>query len=170
VRTIAPVGQFSRQPALLQCLQTSDISSQEKFPSAVCWSERAAGRSMKATWRQVEAPTSPVLSYDMPVNDIPSSGSWFHSLHATSHALQPMQTVVSVKNPVPIRHAPRAGSRLLAFLGLARFHSVDPCRSVTYHRFVARDFVDLFGRHIAVRYNAPTFTLAARFDVAGKGL
>src|SRR5919197_2896320 len=35
----------------------------------------------------------------MPVKNIPSSGSWFHSLHATSHALQPMQTVVSVKNP-----------------------------------------------------------------------
>src|SRR5256885_5014100 len=29
-----------------------------------------------------------------------SAGSWFHSLHATSHALQPMQTVVSVKNPM----------------------------------------------------------------------
>src|SRR3989475_6412642 len=29
-----------------------------------------------------------------------SAGSWFHSLHATSHALQPMQTVGSVKNPM----------------------------------------------------------------------
>src|SRR5260370_41273582 len=29
-----------------------------------------------------------------------SAGSWFHSLHATSHALQPMHTVVSVKNPM----------------------------------------------------------------------
>src|SRR2546428_7656647 len=29
-----------------------------------------------------------------------SAGSWFHSLHVTSHALQPMQTVVSVKNPI----------------------------------------------------------------------
>src|SRR5437016_12977659 len=29
-----------------------------------------------------------------------SAGSWFHSLHATSHALHPMQTVVSVKNPM----------------------------------------------------------------------
>src|SRR5438128_9528491 len=29
-----------------------------------------------------------------------SAGSWFHSLHATSHALQPMETVVSVKNPM----------------------------------------------------------------------
>ena len=29
----------------------------------------------------------------------PSAGSWFHCLHATSHALQPMQSEVSVKNP-----------------------------------------------------------------------
>src|SRR5688572_17384150 len=28
------------------------------------------------------------------------AGSWFHSLHATSHALHPMHTVVSVKNPI----------------------------------------------------------------------
>src|SRR5579875_3243630 len=36
----------------------------------------------------------------MPVNWRPSSGTWFHSLQATSHALQPMQTDVSVKNPI----------------------------------------------------------------------
>ncbi len=35
----------------------------------------------------------------MPDSDMPSSGTSFHSLHATSHALQPMQTLVSVKNP-----------------------------------------------------------------------
>src|SRR4029079_2584876 len=35
----------------------------------------------------------------MPVNTKPSAGTWFHSLHATSHALQPMHTDVSVKNP-----------------------------------------------------------------------
>src|SRR5262245_13920213 len=29
----------------------------------------------------------------------PSSGTWFHSLQATSQALQPMHTVGSVKNP-----------------------------------------------------------------------
>ena len=29
----------------------------------------------------------------------PSSGTSFHSLQATSHALQPMQTDVSVKKP-----------------------------------------------------------------------
>ena len=40
-----------------------------------------------------------VLSYDIPVRDRPSSGTWFHSLHATSQALQPMQTEVSVKKP-----------------------------------------------------------------------
>ncbi len=30
----------------------------------------------------------------------PSSGTAFHSLHATSQALQPMQTEVSVKKPL----------------------------------------------------------------------
>ena len=30
----------------------------------------------------------------------PSSGTAFHSLQATSHALQPMQTEVSVKKPL----------------------------------------------------------------------
>src|SRR5437879_12531548 len=29
-----------------------------------------------------------------------AAGSWFHSVRATSHALHPMQTVVSVKNPM----------------------------------------------------------------------
>src|SRR5947209_19874398 len=55
---------------------------------------------MNATCRHVEAPSSAVLSYDMPVNVSPSSGSWFHCLHATSHALQPIHRVVSVKNPL----------------------------------------------------------------------
>ena len=32
----------------------------------------------------------------------PSSGTSFHSLQATSHALQPMQSVVSVKKPDPL--------------------------------------------------------------------
>src|ERR1700730_8338810 len=36
----------------------------------------------------------------MPVKLRPSSGTSFHSLQATSHALQPMQTEVSVKNPI----------------------------------------------------------------------
>ena len=30
----------------------------------------------------------------------PSSGTSFHSLQATSHALHPMQMLVSVKNPL----------------------------------------------------------------------
>jgi len=55
---------------------------------------------MNATCRQVEAPRLAVLSYDMPVSSIPSSGTAFHSLHATSQALQPMHTDVSVKNPI----------------------------------------------------------------------
>src|SRR5436305_14709041 len=36
----------------------------------------------------------------MPSRLNPSSGIPFHSLHATSHALQPMQTLVSVKKPI----------------------------------------------------------------------
>ena len=55
---------------------------------------------MNATWRQVEAPRPTVLSYDMPVRLSPSSGTAFHSLQATSQALQPMQTDVSVKKPI----------------------------------------------------------------------
>jgi hypothetical protein len=35
----------------------------------------------------------------MPVRPMSSAGSAFHSLHATSQALQPMQSVVSVKKP-----------------------------------------------------------------------
>jgi hypothetical protein len=54
---------------------------------------------MKATWRQVLAPRSIVLSSDLPVKPWIDMGIWFHSLHATSQALQPMQIEVSVKNP-----------------------------------------------------------------------
>ena len=55
---------------------------------------------MNATCRQVEAPSAPVLSYDMPSRSNPSSGTPFHCLQATSQALQPMQIEVSVKNPL----------------------------------------------------------------------
>ena len=93
---IAPVGQASRQPARAQCLQTSDIISQEKLESVP---PSGIGRSTKETCRQVEAPRWPVLSNESPVKLNPSSGSWFHCLQATSQALHPMQSVVSVKNP-----------------------------------------------------------------------
>src|SRR5436305_7247 len=102
VRMIDPVGQASRQPAVWQCLHTSDIISHENFVSSM------VGRSTNATWRHVDAPRCTVLSYDIPVKRSPSSGNWFHCLHATSHALQPMQTVVSVKNPTLMSSAPAA--------------------------------------------------------------
>ena len=54
---------------------------------------------MNATWRQIEAPRPPVLSYDIGVRVSPSSGTAFHSLQATPQALQPKHTEVSVKNP-----------------------------------------------------------------------
>src|SRR5579875_3181142 len=56
--------------------------------------------SMNATCRQVSALRPPVLSYDIPVNLSPSSGTWFHSLQATSQALHPIHTDVSVKKPI----------------------------------------------------------------------
>src|SRR6266576_534108 len=96
VRMIAPVGQFSRQPARPQCLQTSDIISHENGDSSPFRVESGTGRSTNVTCRHVDAPRATVLSYDMPVKNSPASGSWFHSLHATSNALQPMHNVVSV--------------------------------------------------------------------------
>ena len=54
---------------------------------------------MNATCRHVLAPSSPVLSNDIPSRLNPSSGTPFHSLQATSHALHPMHTEVSVKKP-----------------------------------------------------------------------
>src|SRR5437879_468657 len=89
VRKSAPVGHTSRQAACVQCLHTSDSISQRTWPSCGC--------STNATWRQVFAPRAEVLSYDSPVQPGSSTGTAFHSLHATSHALQPMHTDVSVK-------------------------------------------------------------------------
>src|SRR5687767_12494004 len=94
VRNSDPVGQTSRQPAWVQCLQTFDIISQRgsEPPSD-------GGCSMNATCRHEFASSRPVLSYDMPSRLKPSAGTAFHSLQATSHALHPMQTLVSVKKP-----------------------------------------------------------------------
>src|SRR5690349_22814080 len=94
VRNSAPVGQTSRQPACVQYLHTSLDINQRRLSSCCC--------SMKATCRQVSAPRPCVLSYDQPVSSSPSSGTEFHSLHATSQALHPMQTDVSVKNPIRV--------------------------------------------------------------------
>src|SRR5438105_15279669 len=83
VRNSEPVGHTLRQAADVQCLQTSDDMSHRWPPSWDC--------STKATCRHVLALSWPVLSYERPRNSRPSSGTRFHSLHATSHALQPMQ-------------------------------------------------------------------------------
>src|SRR5262249_35336755 len=88
---IALVGHTSMQLAIAQCLQTSLIMFQATPPLAVV-------RSWNWTWRQFCSSSWPVLSKPSP-NSGACPGSWFHSLHATSHALQPMQSVVSVKKP-----------------------------------------------------------------------
>src|SRR3954468_16697898 len=123
VRNSAPVGHTSRQAAWVQCLHTSEDMSQ-RSPSASdgastlaldttlssaaccasdfgipCCTPSGSFCSTNATCRHVSAPRPPVWSYDFPCQRIPSSGTWFHSLQATSQALQPMHSVVSVKNP-----------------------------------------------------------------------
>src|SRR3954471_21945553 len=110
---IAPVGHASMQPAFVQCLQTSDMNSHESRGGAndSAMSTRSgspspaetaavgsAGFSMKRTWRQVDADNRRVWSYEPPPTSSPPSAlRSFHCLQATSQALQPMQTVVSVK-------------------------------------------------------------------------
>src|SRR5258708_11008319 len=98
VRISAPVGHTSRQAASVQCLHTLlAISHRTSSPPSTATGTLC---SMNSTCRQVEVLRSPVLSYDMPVSNSPSSGTAFHSLQATSHAFQPMHTEVSVKKPI----------------------------------------------------------------------
>src|SRR5438876_5962941 len=104
VRVMAPVGQTSRQLAFLQCLPTSLIISQACRPAmgVGCTSvPRLSGTcSMNCTCRQFCASSWRVLSKESARNCGLLPSSWFHSLHATSQALQPMQIDVSVKNPI----------------------------------------------------------------------
>src|SRR2546421_3154063 len=99
VRNNEPVGHTSRHAACVQCLHTSDSISQRRPVVPSPFVTKGLSCSMKATCRHVSAFSSDVLSYDSPVHTCPSCGMRFHSLHATSHALQPMQTEVSVKKP-----------------------------------------------------------------------
>src|SRR5688500_8844428 len=99
---IEPVGHDSRQPALSQCLQTSDENAHDIRLGALPPEPIDVSPSTNFTCRHVECPSAPVLSYELPVNAKPSLGTSFHSLHATSHALQPMQSVASVKKPVMV--------------------------------------------------------------------
>ena len=88
----------------MQCLHTSEDISQRKSSSSRwklgSWPLAGTRCSTNATCRQVLPLSPPVLSCELPVQFRPSSGTSFHSLQATSHALQPMQIEVSVKNPI----------------------------------------------------------------------
>src|SRR5258708_36312007 len=95
---MAPVGLASRHPAFSQSLQTSERNCQRNGSSIPASCEpMGCFSSKKSTCRHVDAPNACVLSYDWPVQLNPSSGMWFHSLQATSQALQPMQTEASVR-------------------------------------------------------------------------
>src|ERR1041385_1264423 len=104
---IEPVGHDSRQPAFTQCLQTSDENSHAIRSGALPPRPVCGSRSTNLTCRQVEWPRASVLSYEWPLQRKPSCGTSFHSLHATSQALQPMQRVESVKKPVTLIPASR---------------------------------------------------------------
>src|SRR2546430_4359276 len=97
VRMIAPVGHASTQLACLQCLQTSDIISPAAPLPVVA--DSSGTSSMNFTWRQFWASSEPVLSKLSARKLGLSPWSWFRSLHATSQALHPMHTLVSVKKP-----------------------------------------------------------------------
>src|SRR5436305_3834238 len=73
VRNSDPVGQTSRQAACVQCLQTSELINQRSASSPPLSaaaksppSRSGSFCSTNATWRQVFAPSSDVLSYDSP--------------------------------------------------------------------------------------------------------
>src|SRR5688572_28278232 len=100
---IDPVGHDSRQPAFSQCLQTSEENAHDIKLGAFPPEPISVSPSTNFTWRHVECPSAPVLSYELPVHSKPSLGTSFHSLHPTSHALQPMQSVASVKKPVTVK-------------------------------------------------------------------
>src|SRR5215469_8436417 len=88
---MALVGHTSMQLAIAQCLQTSLIMFHATPPLGVV-------NSWNCTWRQFWWSSWPVWS-KLSRNCGSWPGSSFHSLQATSQALQPMQRVVSVKKP-----------------------------------------------------------------------
>src|SRR5205823_9667740 len=119
VRTIAPVGQASRHPAFSQCLQTSDEKDHEFISGALPPKPGSGVCSTNFTCRHVCAPTAPVLSYENPLQFRPSSPTAFHSLHATSQALQPIHNVESVRNAViaiDLLRVPSCPSRSVVFI------------------------------------------------------
>src|SRR3954469_21097782 len=90
VRMSAPVGQASRQPAFVQCLQTSDMKSHLSSCGTPCDSAHetrstscspSAPDSTNPTCRHVEALSPPGLSYEprLPYTE-PSAGRSFHCL------------------------------------------------------------------------------------------
>src|SRR5690242_17502310 len=87
VRTIDPVGHDSRQPAFSQCLQTSDENCHVACSGELPPTPIVTAFSTNFTCRHVECPSAVVLSYESPDQTKPSSGTSFHSLHATSQAL-----------------------------------------------------------------------------------
>src|SRR5947209_13195689 len=62
VRTSAPVGHASRQPATSQCLQSSEENSHDSLCGSLPPMPGSGVPSTNFTWRQVECPSAVVLS------------------------------------------------------------------------------------------------------------
>src|SRR5256714_1692752 len=169
VRKSDPVGQTSRHAACVQCLQTSELINQRRgspSSSAASPSSRSGARSsMNATCRHASGPSCSVLSYDLPDHSIPCWGMTFHSLQATSHALQPMQTEVSVKKPTrAFASAPYVSSALIrAASCLPHLRRLLTRRAARLRERLHAQAVDELDERRAAR-------AAAGADVAGEGL
>src|SRR5437867_3336337 len=102
----------------------------------------------------------------MPLKNRPSSGSWFHSLHATSHALHPMQTVVSVKKPLALMVL-----RLLSSLRRSGLHAMSAEGALAHPGEIPGGLAaaDRHGQRAAGHHPAPAAP-AAGLDVAGQAL
>src|SRR5262249_61370020 len=94
VRTMALVGQTSRQEACWQCLHTSDIISQA-CPSPTVVAAVSELGSMNLTWRQFSASSLPVLSKLSARNFGGVALGWFHSFDPTPRALPPRPCLAS---------------------------------------------------------------------------
>ena len=98
---MAPVGQASRHPAISQCLQTSEENSHERCSASFPPNPGAgvAFHELHVAPGRVTQRSGVVVRISAPVQSVLGSIP-FHSLHATSQALQPMHKVESVRKPV----------------------------------------------------------------------
>src|SRR5215470_517953 len=151
----------SMQLAIAQCLQTSLIMFHATPPLGVV-------NSWNCTWRQFWWSSCPVWS-KLSRNCGSWPGSSFHSLQATSQALQPMQRVVSVKKPTvraiaSLLSNPHEIGHDLGEAALLRVQLEGQGRELVHQRHRLRVLTQIYGDQI------PTAALAPVHPQVGKAL